>query len=218
MRNEWSPWKVWVLAGIVVFGLGGVSEAVYVSWWKTPAGDSMVDDTNDALRVTGVTVQAISGNAAHDSPNSQSPVVTGGHATASVAGETLVLAGDAVRAHYGRDGVLHVRSGCALEDIVSNVVTSTAGAGTSGIDAQGAGVKVYLSHIIIFNNGASNGSMIVTDGSGGATKLKVPFPASTGTTIPLPLPVGFSANTAVFVDPSGSDNIDVTLIGCKSKL
>lgn len=185
---------------------------------NTPNGDTMVDDTNDAIRVTGVTVQAVSGNVAHDSANTQSPVVTGGHASSSVAGETIVTNGDAVRAHYGRDGVQHVRTGCALEDIVSAVVTSTAGANTSGIAAQGAGVKVYLSQIIVFNNGSSNGSMIITDGSGGTTKLKVPFPASTGTTISLALPVGFSANTAIFVDPSGSDNIDVTLIGCKSQL
>lgn len=184
----------------------------------TPNGDAMADETNDAMRVTGVTVQAVSGNVAHDSAESQSPVVTGGHASSSVAGETIVTTGDAVRSHYGRDGVQHVRTGCALEDIVSAVVAATSGANTSGIAAQGAGVKVYLSQVIIVNNGSTNGSMIITDGSGGTTKLKMPFPASTGTTINLALPVGFSANTAIFVDPSGSDTIDVTLIGCKSQL
>lgn len=186
--------------------------------WLTPNGDTLIDDTNDALRVTGTTVQAVSGNVAHDAADAQSPVVIGGHASASVLGETVVQDQDAVRWHFGRDGVPHVRTGCPLEDIVSAVVTATSGANTSGISAQGAGIKVYLSQVIIYNNGSSNGSMIVTDGSGGTTKLKLPFPALTGTTVMLPLPIGFSANTAIFVDPSGSDNIDVTLIGCKSKL
>lgn len=80
-----------------------------------------------------------------------------------------------------------MRVGCPLEDIVSAVVTATSGANTSGIAAQGAGIKTYLHQIIVFNNGASNGSMIITDGSGGTTKIKIPFPASTGTTVVLPL-------------------------------
>lgn len=207
-----------VIVVLMCLFLSSIGEAVYVTWWKTPAGDSMVDDTNDALRVTSVTVQAMSGNVAHDSADSQFPVVGGGHASSSVAAETIVGNGDAVRAHYGRDGVQHVRAGCALEDIVTAVVTATSGANTSGISAQGAGVKVYLSQVVIVNNGASNGSLLVTDGSGGATKLKLPYPASTGSTFSLQLPVGFTANTAIFVDPSGSDNVDVTLVGCKSKI
>lgn len=184
----------------------------------TPNGDTLVDDANDAIRITNVTVAAVGGNVAHDSPDAQPPVIVGGHATASVVGETPVTGADAVRWHFGRDGIPVVRVGCPLEDIVSAVVTATSGANTSGIAAQGAGIKTYLHQIIVFNNGASNGSMIITDGSGGTTKIKIPFPASTGTTVVLPLPIGFSANTAVFVDPTGSDNIDVTLVGCKSKL
>lgn len=103
---------------------------------------------------------------------------------------------------------------CSYENIVSAAVTASAGANTSGIAAQGAGVRVYLNQVIIFNNGTANGSMIITDGSGGTTKAKVPFPASTGSTIVLKPAIPFTANTAIFVDPSGSDNIDVTLIGC----
>ena len=211
-------WHVVSLTAVMCITLASVGEAVYVTWWKTPNGDTMVDDTNDALRVTSATVTAVGGNVAHDSAESQPPVVMGGHATASIAGETLVTDADAVRWHFGRDGIPVVRVGCPLEDIVSAVVTATSGANTSGIAAQGAGIKTYLSQVIVYNNGSSNGSMIITDGSGGTTKLKIPFPASTGTTVTLPLPIGFTANTAIFVDPSGSDNIDVTLIGCKSKL
>jgi len=107
---------------------------------------------------------------------------------------------------------------CPLENIVTAVVTSTAGANTSGIAAQGAGFRVYLKQAIIYNTGASNGHMIITDGSGGTTKADVPYPASTGSTIVFPTPIPFTANTAIFVDPSGADNIIVTLIGCKRTL
>lgn len=103
---------------------------------------------------------------------------------------------------------------CPYENIVSAAVTASGGANTSGIAAQGAGVRVYLNQVIVFNNGTANGSMIITDGSGGTTKAKVPFPASTGSTIVLKPAIPFTANTAIFVDPSGSDNIDVTLVGC----
>lgn len=218
VSKTFSFGHVAVLTAIVCLLLSSVVEAVYVTWWKTPNGDTMIDDTNDALRVTSTTVTAVSGNVPHDSASTQAPVIIGGHASSSIAGETTVTAGDAVRWHFGRDGVPIFREGCPLEDIVSSVVTATSGANTSGIAAQGAGVKTYLYQVIVYNNGASNGSMIVTDGSGGTTKIKLPFPASTGTTVMLPVPIGFSANTAVFVDPTGSDNIDVTLVGCKSKL
>jgi hypothetical protein len=94
------------------------------------------------------------------------------------------------------------------------VVTATAGANTSGIAAQGGGVIIDLLQVILVNGGAANGSMIITDGSGGTTKAKVPYPASTGSTINFAVPISFTANTAVFVDPTGSDDISVTLLGC----
>lgn len=104
---------------------------------------------------------------------------------------------------------------CPYENIVSAVVTSTAGANTSGLAAQGAGKIIYLEQVIIDSNSATaNGKVLVTDGSGGTTKADLPFPLGTGATFVFKSPPAFTANTAVFVDPTGSDNIIVTLIGC----
>jgi hypothetical protein len=131
---------------------------------------------------------------------------------------TLVAATDRVGNYAGLDGVKLMRPHCGLEDIVTAVVTCTAGANTSGIAAQGAGIRFYLTDILISNTGAANGRMIVTDGSGGTTKVNLPYPASLGTVKAFTVPIPFTANTAVFVDPTGSDDIIVTLIGFKSKV
>ncbi len=106
------------------------------------------------------------------------------------------------------------RTTCSFENSVSAVITATSGANTSLIAAQGAGVRVYLEQVIVFNSGASTGELLLTDGSGGTSFAKVPFPASTGTTINFTPPIPFTANTAIFADPTGADNIDITAIGC----
>jgi hypothetical protein len=155
---------------------------------------------------------------AHDSADSGNPAKIGGKATTSLAGLTLVATGDRTNFFAGVDGVLITRPHCNLEDLISASTVCTAGANTSILASAGAGVKNYVTGGMIYNSGSSNGSCIITDGSGGTTKLTVPFPASTGTVFSLAVPVAFSAATAVYADPTGSDNITVTLYGFKSKV
>jgi hypothetical protein len=158
------------------------------------------------------------GDVASDAVDSGNPVKVGARAIAGLSTATLVSAADRVDSVAGLDGAQIVRPHCGLEDIVSAVATCTAGANTSAISAQGAGIKVYVTSVIIRNAGTSNGNLLLTDGTGGTTKADIPFPASTGTVWNPPVPLPFSANTAIFVDPSGSDNIIVTVIGFKSKV
>lgn len=155
---------------------------------------------------------------AHDAVDSGEPNKIGGTAVAGLSSITLVAAGDRTNANFSTDGAQFVRPDCGLNDIVSAVVACTAGANTSALAAQGVGLKIYVEQVIIVNNGAANGSLILTDGSAGATKAKLPFPASTGATITFKKPLGFTDNTAVFADPTGTDTIDVTIIGFKSKV
>jgi hypothetical protein len=155
---------------------------------------------------------------AHDAADSGNPSKIGYKAAAGLSGATLVTAADRVNAVSGLDGALYVRPHCGLEDLVSASTVCTAGANTSILASAGAGVKNYVMGGMIVNGGASAGNCIITDGSGGTTKLNIPFPASTGTVFTLPVPVGFSAATAVYADPSGSDNVTVTLYGFKSKV
>lgn len=51
-------WHVVVLTAVMCIMLASVGEAVYVTWWKTPNGDSMVDETNNALYVSAATAFA----------------------------------------------------------------------------------------------------------------------------------------------------------------
>lgn len=160
----------------------------------------------------------VAGDIAHDAVDSGNPAKQGGRAVAGLSGITLVAAADRTDSLHGIDGAQYVRPHCGLEDLVSNETACTSGANTSIITAQGSGVKFYLMGGMLYNNGSTNGACLITDGNGGTTKLKVPFPASTGTVFTLPVPIGFSANTAVYADPTGSDTIDVTLYGFKSKV
>lgn len=161
---------------------------------------------------------ATAGDVAHDTADSGNPVKLGAKATISVAGLTLVADADRTNLFAGIDGVQIVRPHCNLEDIVSAVATCTAGANQSIIASQGAGVKFYLTSVILRNGGASDGNCLITDGSGGTTKLDIPFPANTGAIYNPPVPIPFSAATAVYANPSGSDDVIVTIVGFKSKV
>lgn len=109
---------------------------------------------------------------------------------------------------------------CPLENIVSSgSITSTAGANTSAIAAQGAGFRVWITQVVIDSKGTTVASdLIVTDGSGGTTLIPLAYPAGTGATYVFPLPLVGTMNTAIFVDPTGTEDIKVTIIGCKRTL
>ena len=156
---------------------------------------------------------------AHGITDAGDPLKVGFRAVAGMGAGTLVTAGQRSDMLGGIDGILYTRPHAPLEDLVtSNVVSCTSGANTSIIAALGTGIRFYLCSVVLFNNGTSTGSCSITDGSGGTVKLKLPFPASTGTVYNPPVPIAFTANQAVFADPSGSDTIDVTVIGFKSKV
>lgn len=155
----------------------------------------------------------------HGTADAGDPLKTGFRAIAGVSGATLVSAGQRSDLLGGRDGIIYTRPHAPLEDLVtSDVVACTSGANTSIIAALGAGIKFYLCSVVLFNNGTANGNCIIRENTAGTVKLKLPFPASTGTVYNPPVPIAFAANAAVFADPSGSDTIDVTIIGFKSKV
>jgi hypothetical protein len=186
--------------------------------WLTPNGDTLIDDTNDAVRTTAITVTAVSGNVAHGAAESQSPVITGCHATASVSGETLVTAGYATRCYAGRDGVPLVRPDASLEDLTYAVVTATTGANTSLVAALGSGIKACIRHIIINAIGTtSNNYAILTDGSGGTTKADLVYPSGSAATYVFPVPNCSTANTAWFVDSQGTETLRITVGYFKSQ-
>lgn len=167
------------------------------------------------------TVSTLTGSGvAHDGADSGNPHKIGAKATTSLAGLTLVSNADRTDLFAGVDGVQITRPHCNLEDIVTATpVAITDGSSTSVIAAQGAGIKVYVVEVIIANSSASNVTVDLRDGTGGAVKATFPVPANGGVVKTLTTPLPFSANTAVAADPSAAaSTITVTLIGFKSKV
>lgn len=151
---------------------------------------------------------------------SMSPVKQGFYATTAQSGLTLVSNAQRANGISGVDGVQIIRPHTNLEDIVSGVLANTDGASTAVIAAQGAGIKVYVTTVIIANTSATAVTVDLRDGTAGSVKATFPVPANTsGVVCNLPVPLGFSANTAVAMDGSAAaSTVTCTLIGFKSKI
>ena len=108
----------------------------------------------------------------------------------------------------------------ALADLVSGVDADTAGDSTAVIAAQGAGVKVYVTSVIIANSSATPVTVDLRDGAAGSVKATFPVPAGGGVTHDFGnTPLGFTANTAVAADPSAAaTTVTTTVVGFKSKV
>lgn len=157
---------------------------------------------------------------AHDAADSGSPYKFGAKAIAGLSGATLVAAADRTNLYAGLDGALITRPHCGLEDLISGVAAITDGSSTSVIASAGAGVKNYITSVIIANNSATAVTVDLRDGAAGSVKATLPVPANTsGVVCNFPVPLGFSAATAVCADPSAAaTTVTVTLLGFKSKV
>jgi hypothetical protein len=160
------------------------------------------------------------GPVAHDAVDSGNGHKQAAKATTALSGLTLVSSADRTDLFAGVDGVQIVRPHCNLEDIVSGLLANTDGASTSVIAAQGAGIKTYITSVIIANSSATAITVDLRDGAAGSVKATFPVPASTsGVVCNLPVPLGFTANTAVCMDGSAAaSTVTCTLIGFKSKV
>jgi hypothetical protein len=158
---------------------------------------------------------------AHDAVDSGGPYKQGAKAIAGLSSATLVAAADRTDLYAGLDGALIIRPHCGLEDLLTPVpVAITDGSSTSVMASAGAGVKNYVTTCIIANTSATAVTVDLRDGAAGAVKATFPVPANTsGVVCNFPVPLGFSAATAVCADPSAAaSTITVTLLGFKSKV
>lgn len=158
---------------------------------------------------------------AHDAADSGAPYKQGFKATTSLAGLTLVANADRTDGFAGVDGVQITRPHANLEDLLTPVpVAITDGSSTSVMASAGAGVKNYVTTCIIANTSATAVTVDLRDGAAGTVKATFPVPANTsGVVCNFPVPLGFSAATAVCADPSAAaSTITVTLLGFKSKV
>ena len=157
------------------------------------------------------------GGVAHDSADSGNPHKIGAKAVASISGVTLVTAADRTDLYAGLDGVQITRPHCNLEDIVSGNATNTDGTSTQCIAAGGAGIKHYITSVVLCNTSATNITVDIKDGS--TVKVSIPVPANSGAIFNPPVPIPGSAATAWNFDPSAAaTTVTCSMIGFKSKI
>lgn len=173
-------------------------------------GHLWVDASGQTLTVTGTV--------AHDAADSGSPMKVGGRATTALSALTLVADADRTNFAAGIDQVQITRPHTNLEDVVTGNATNTDGTSTQCIAAQAAGIKTYLTTIILANSHATtNCTVDIKDGT--TVKLSIPVPANGGAVVNLPVPLPGTAATAWNFDPSAAVmTISCSMVGFKSKV
>ena len=176
-------------------------------WPVTDNGGSITVDNG------GTFATQASGSVAHDAADSGNPVKVGGKAynfDGTVPG-TAVAEND--RANfisdvYGRQFVetAHPNYWRLSSDYAS------AQTNTSLKTAPGAGLKLYITDVII-SNGAPAGNNTLLDGSGGTVLLEI-YPAiNGGVAMPFRTPIALTANTALVITSTTVTTHSVTITG-----
>lgn len=139
------------------------------------------------------------GDAAHDAAIAGNPVRIAGRAV--TADYTSVATGDTADLITTLGGKLVTHPYAIPENYVkgatSDITTTTS---TSVVAAAAAGIKNYITHILVQNSHATVGTWVnLQDGSGGATLYTVYAAAvGGGASITLPCPIPTTAATALF--------------------
>lgn len=155
----------------------------------------------DQPALTNALLTTPGGNVAHDAADSGNPVKVGGRARSS---EIAAVANDD-RTDLLTDlvGKLITLPYANPENFVSGCISSamTGTTSTSLVGAPGAGLRNYITTIIVSNGHATVGTdILIQDGSGGTTLLVIPAAAVYGgAAITLPVPLRQpTANTALY--------------------
>lgn len=175
-------------------------------------GDVQVDVTN-TVTVSGTVSATTAGDVASDSADSGNPVKTGSKAKNfdGTAPGTAVAEDDRVdniADVYGRPFVetAHPNHWNVSADYAEAQTNTTVKA------APGAGLKLYITDIVI-SNGVTAGNITLLDGSGG-TVLIEDYPAITGgLTLNLRTPISLTANTLLAITSTTVTTHSVTVCG-----
>lgn|SRR5574343_1790749 len=175
------------------------------------AGYQLVGLPSDQVKIP------VQGNTAHDAADADKPIKVGRKATTSLSALTLVANADVTDTFAGIDGVAITRPHTNLEDIVSGNASNTDGTSTQCIAAAAAGIKQYITSVILTNTSASNIYVEIKDGT--TVKVTLPLPANSGCIFNPPVPIPGTAATAWNFDPSASaTTVYCSMIGFKSKV
>lgn len=179
----------------------GVTRARYAT--VSAANALKVDGSAVTQPVSGtVTASNTAGDVAHDTADSGNPVKIGAKAVS--AEPAVVTANDRVNLLADLVGKLIVLPYSNPENFVSGAITSamTGTTSTSLLAAPAAGLRNYITNIVVSNAHATVGTdVVIQDGSGGTTLYTIPAAAVYGgasVSFPVPLRQPTTA-TAIFV-------------------
>lgn len=87
-----------------------------------------------------------------------------------------------------------------LVGLITTAMTGTTDTAVTGMGAQGAGVRNYITGCVVSNSHATVGTdVVLKDGSGGSVLWTFPAAAAYGgSTFPFPTPIKTTANTALY--------------------
>lgn len=147
---------------------------------------------NDVKNGTGATGASVPATALYPGlrgQNAEQTAVTNGQLVGSAAdlvGKTIVLP--------------YANPENGLNGQITAAMTGTSTTAVTGMGAQGAGVRNYVTQCTFSNSHATVGTMILLqDGSGGTTIWQAPAaPAFGGAVVQFPTPIKTTANTALF--------------------
>jgi len=160
---------------------------------------------------------SVSGDVAHDTADAGEPVKIGAKAITALSGATLVASGDRTNAQSDLEGAIINRENACIGDWVNGTASNTDGTSTQVLAAGAAGIKHYITDVMIANTSSSNIFVELKDGS--TTRWVFPVPANSGCTKAFKTPIAGTAATAWNFDPSAAaTTVYCSVAGFKSKI
>ena len=153
-----------------------------------------IDDAGGSLTVDAA------GDVAHDAADGGNPLKIGAYAVN--AEPAAVANADRVNLIADLVGKLITLPYANPESFSDGNAGNTDGTSTQCIAAAGAGVRTYLTTIVLTNTSSTDSYVEIKDGA--TARLTVPLPANGGAIVNLPVPLRGTANTAWNFDPGAA--------------
>lgn len=183
-----------------------------------PAGTNNIGDVDIASGTVTTVTTLTGGGVAHDAADSGNPHKVGGRARTSDV--TAVTNDDRIDQIHDALGAQVMRPYSLHENLVSGATAAITGTtSTSVLPSAGAGVRNYVTSLLVTNSHATVGTLVtITDGSGGTTLYAgYAAPEGGGFALSFPTPLRGSAATAVHaVNGTTGSNVYVSASGYKA--
>lgn len=200
---------------------GGNSITVDGTFWQAtqPVSGTVTANAGTGTMAVSMATNTPLGTVAHDSADSGAPIKTGGRAVSAEI--TPVTTGDRTDSIHDLAGKQVVMPYANNENFVSGAITTamTGTTSTSLVAAPAAGLRNYITTIIVSNSHATVGTdVIIQDGSGGTTLMTIPAAAVYGGAVinlPVPLRQPTTATAIYCANVTTGSSTKVSAVGYK---